>query len=231
MGFPLPFLFGLCRALFEDVEPVLSHRLQGYFPLDLLFLEKVVVVVAKKDVQPSMIDLDHLVGDLVDQVSVVSDQAEGPLKLLQGHFKNVEGWNIQVAGRFIHQEKIGGLEQHLGQNQPALFPPLRTETFFSTSSPLKRNVPSRDRRDVWVSSVEMESSSSKSCSPDGGGQIDAGRNRPGDILAQLHVSRSKARTPARILRRVDLPAPLGPTSATLSLGGAQDRSLVNNKVP
>src|SRR3990172_5234529 len=80
--------------------------------------------------EPSLIHLDDLRRDLINQMAVVSNQTDRSLKLFQGHFEDVSGRNIEMTGRLIEQQKIGGVEEHLCQNQPALLSSAQNRDLF-----------------------------------------------------------------------------------------------------
>ena len=46
---------------------------------------------------------------------------DNTLKMIQIIFQNGKGGNIQVIGRFIQNQHVGGFHQHPEQNQPPLF--------------------------------------------------------------------------------------------------------------
>ena len=77
-----------------------------------------------------MINLNHLVGDLIDQVAVVGDQADGSLKLLQSHFQDISRRDIEMAGGFVEEKKVGRFEKHLCQDQPTLLAPTQNRDLF-----------------------------------------------------------------------------------------------------
>ena len=88
--------------------------------LDLLFFIKIIVVISRIDMGDSLIDFDYFIGNFIDQVAVVSDEADRPLKLLQGHLQYISRGNVEMTGRFVKEKKIDRLKKHLCQNQTAL---------------------------------------------------------------------------------------------------------------
>ena len=68
----------------------------------------------------SLIDFDHLIGDLVDEMTVVGDKTDCSLKLFQGHLQNVSRSDIEMAGRLVQEKEIGRFKKHLCQDQSAL---------------------------------------------------------------------------------------------------------------
>src|SRR3990172_6655896 len=85
--------------------------------LNLLFFIKIIIVISRIDMGDSIIDFDYFSGDLIDQVAVVSDKADRPLKLLQGRLQYISRRNVEMTGRLVKKKKIGRPQKHLCQNQ------------------------------------------------------------------------------------------------------------------
>src|SRR4030042_3800638 len=97
-----------------------DHCPSLFVRLDLLFFIKIIIVVSRVNTGDSLIDFDDFIRDFIDQVAVVSDEADRPLKLLQGHLQYISRGNVAMAGRFVKEKEVGRLKKHLCQNQTAL---------------------------------------------------------------------------------------------------------------
>ena len=64
-------------------------------------------------------EYEQMVCKPVEEMSVVGDDDKCPVEFLQVFFKYVQGDNVKVVGRFIHDEHIGLLHQNGQQVQPA----------------------------------------------------------------------------------------------------------------
>ncbi len=82
-------------------------------------LDDVLVVAKRVARQLAVLQLDDLVADRADEGAIVRDQHERPLVLGEVGLEPLDGGEIEVVGRLVHQEEIGLSHQHLGQLQPA----------------------------------------------------------------------------------------------------------------
>ncbi len=92
------------------------HILLGLFRLGALFLVDVIVVISRIDVRNSTIYFDHFVGDLINEMAVVSNETDRSLKLLQSHLQNISRGDIEMARWFIQQKEVRRLKEHLCQD-------------------------------------------------------------------------------------------------------------------
>ena len=83
---------------------------------------QIAVVVAGEHRGPAAVDLDYLVGDLPYQRPVVGYETNGAVIVAQGIGEYFSGSDVEVVGRFVHQEQVTRLEEQLGQGHPRLFP-------------------------------------------------------------------------------------------------------------
>src|SRR5690606_32342940 len=59
--------------------------------------------------------------DIVEECTVVADQQQGALVIQQQFFEQFERFEIEVIGRFVEHQQVGGLTEQACQNQPVLF--------------------------------------------------------------------------------------------------------------
>ena len=68
----------------------------------------------------SFIDFNYFIGNLINQMAVVGDEADRTLKLFQCHLQNASRRDVEMAGRFVKEKKVGRSEEHLCKDQPTL---------------------------------------------------------------------------------------------------------------
>ncbi len=79
------------------------------------FAEEVVLVVAGVDVDAAVFDLEDAGGEAVDEVAVVRDEEDGAGELFDGVEEHVFGAHVEVVGRLVEQEEVGGRDEHAGE--------------------------------------------------------------------------------------------------------------------
>ena len=67
--------------------------------------------------QLALLDMHHMVDHGIEKVTVVGDQQQGAGIALQPAFQPENGIQIQVVGRLVQQQQVGGAHQRLGQVQ------------------------------------------------------------------------------------------------------------------
>ena len=80
-------------------------------------------VVALPRNPATAIEFQNVLGDVVQEVPVVCDGNHGPFVQLEVPFEPLHGFGIQVVGRFVQEQQVGLLQQHLAQRHPPPFPP------------------------------------------------------------------------------------------------------------
>ena len=60
-------------------------------------------------------------GDTVDEITVVADQQHGAIIIAKDVLQQVQRFNIQIVGRFIHDQQVRWFRHQLGQQQAGLF--------------------------------------------------------------------------------------------------------------
>ena len=66
-------------------------------------------------------ELVELVGEALEEVAVVGDDDEGTRILEEGILEDVLGVHVEVVGRLVEDEEVGGCEQQLGQCEAGFF--------------------------------------------------------------------------------------------------------------
>src|SRR5208337_1650574 len=117
---------GSCRRRWEWASVVslarrrtLSNEIrqpwQGKIDFLPLLTPQVIFVVAREGIHFAAADLEHPRGQLVDEVAVVGDEHDRAGILRQRFQQYVLGAQVEVVGRFIEEEEIGGAQQHSRQ--------------------------------------------------------------------------------------------------------------------
>ena len=63
---------------------------------------------------------DQAVGDLVEEVAVVADDQHGPLELVDRALERLAGPDVEVVGRLVHDQQVGGGGAEAGQGRLGL---------------------------------------------------------------------------------------------------------------
>ncbi|MEJ2704867.1 MAG: hypothetical protein P8Z79_20715 [Sedimentisphaerales bacterium] len=74
-----------------------------------------VVVVARPDAGLSVLDLDDLARDSIQQIAVVANDDRGPAVVGEEFFEPLGGLQVEVIRRLVEQEQVGLEHQNLGQ--------------------------------------------------------------------------------------------------------------------
>ena len=83
---------------------------------------QVAAVVALKSPQPTRIKTEQPIHGAIQKPAVVGDDHHATLKILKKVLQHRQGGHIQIVGRFIQQQHIGGADQQPTQMQPAPLP-------------------------------------------------------------------------------------------------------------
>ena len=87
-----------------------------------LRLAQVIIVIACVVVGGAGLDLNGALGDRADKVHVVADEDNRAGVTLQRADQCIDTRHVEVGGRLVEQQQIGGREQQLNQREAALFP-------------------------------------------------------------------------------------------------------------
>ena len=112
-----PFNFGVYE-IFERFLP-LALRVEVLF---LRFQEVAVISInAEKAVFVGAIKLDHVIGDIFEEVAVVADDYAGEGSVLQQRFEPFDSGEIEMIGGLVQKQNIRLLDESFG-NRQAFFP-------------------------------------------------------------------------------------------------------------
>ena len=158
---------------------------------------------------------------------VVADENQRALVLLERADQRVDGADVQVRRRLVHQQQVRRIEQQLDQREPALFAAAQHAVVLNTSSPRKRNEPSTVRA-VCSGTGFGDSSTLSSTVCLRIEHLDAMLREVTDPhivpeLARAGLERQHAR---ENFKSVDLPAPFGPTSTVRCPRSAEIQSAI-----
>ena len=64
---------------------------------------------------------DRAGDDVVEEASVMADEEEGALVFKETLFKQFDGFDVEVVGRFVKDEDVGRLNEELGQEEAGPF--------------------------------------------------------------------------------------------------------------
>src|SRR3546814_5791627 len=93
--------------------------MQGGLPLQVLAAELLeAIVVAGVGGELAVLHVDDAVHRAVQQAAVVGDQQESAGIALQKAFQPERGFEVEVVGRLVEQQQVGGLEQEGGESHP-----------------------------------------------------------------------------------------------------------------
>ena len=150
------------------------------------------------------------------------DQHHGALVFLQRHCQRLAHLQVQVVGGFVQQQQVGAQVRHQRQGQARLFAAGERRRSSQTrdrresrSRPGNRAVPVRWR---WPSDGARRCTCSRRRSPTSAVPADAAQSSPCAGPARHRASPPRSSSPASSFTRVDLPAPLRPSSAMRSPG-------------
>jgi hypothetical protein len=116
----LPRLAGLAGFLVELLFVDLGLLGLGCF---LALLPAPVLVAADVFFDRAVAREDPGAGDdVVEKRRVVADQQHGPLEVDQQLFEQFQRLAVQIVGRLVEDQEVGGLGEELGQQQPVAFP-------------------------------------------------------------------------------------------------------------
>ena len=90
---------------------------------DLLLRLEVVGVVPLEDRDAAVLDLDHVVRDVVEEVSIVRHHDDGARVLVDEDLEPLDRRRVEVVGRLIENEQVG-LRHELATQRDA--PPFTT---------------------------------------------------------------------------------------------------------
>jgi hypothetical protein len=77
----------------------------------------------------------------VEEEAVVADDHRATGEILQRRFQRLQGFHVQIVGRFVKQQHVAAGFQQLGHVDAVALPPDRRPTFFCWSPPLKLKAP------------------------------------------------------------------------------------------
>src|SRR5690606_33253804 len=64
-------------------------------------------------------ELQHLGDDGIQEGAIVRNDGVGPRVLGESALQDLLRMEVEVVGRFVEDEKVGRLQQHAGQGEPA----------------------------------------------------------------------------------------------------------------
>src|SRR5262249_20290766 len=91
--------------------------------LSLLARLAVARVVAEEDAQPAVAALDDAGRDTVKQADVVRGDYSRAREGAQGGLEHLARDDVEVVGRFVEQQEVGGAQQQPRDRQPRAFAP------------------------------------------------------------------------------------------------------------
>ena len=71
----------------------------------------------------SYYDLHHAGCQGIDKIAVMGDEDQRPLIPAKRIEKNLLGLKIEVVGRLVEEQQVGGTQQQNGQSQTVALPP------------------------------------------------------------------------------------------------------------
>ena len=75
-------------------------------------------------------DDKELVDDLIEEVAIVGDDEHGAVVGVEGGFEDFAGGHIQVVRRLIHEDGVGGVEDHFAHGDTGAFAAGEDADFF-----------------------------------------------------------------------------------------------------
>ena len=94
------------------VDLGVDHR----FLRELLFLlRQVLLEVARVGAQLAAVELDDAGGDAIEEAAVVGDDDDAALEVDQQLLEPLDGVEVEVVGRLVEQQHVGGRHQRLRQ--------------------------------------------------------------------------------------------------------------------
>ncbi len=96
--------------------------LQFFNPQGFFFIQQILIVIARVGHQLAAIEVDDARRHIADKGAVVRNKDNGAFKGFQEPFQPVDGFDIQVVGRFIEQQHARPADQRAAQRrftQPA----------------------------------------------------------------------------------------------------------------
>ena len=81
-----------------------------------LLAPEIVFVIAGKDFNPAIADLEDAGSQLVDEVAIMGDENHRAVVLLQRLQQHVFSAQIEVVGRLVEQQEVRRMQQHAGQS-------------------------------------------------------------------------------------------------------------------
>src|SRR5215472_10396230 len=67
--------------------------------------------------------MDNVVGQSANEINIMTDEDQSPLKLVEGVGQSVDAGHVQVRGRFIHEQKVRRIQQEFDQREATFFAP------------------------------------------------------------------------------------------------------------
>ena len=93
----------------------------GFLRQAFLLLRQPRSVVAFVGNAPAMIEFENPAGDVVEEVSIMSNNKYGAGIIAQVAFEPVHAFGVEMVGRFVEQQQVGRIEQQPAQRDAALF--------------------------------------------------------------------------------------------------------------
>jgi hypothetical protein len=84
------------------------------------FLEEV-VVTARVGVDLPCVDVEHAVGEFAEEVDIVRDEDQRAFVGFQRQDKRLDGQDVEVGRRLVHEEKVRGIHQKLHEVETGFF--------------------------------------------------------------------------------------------------------------
>ena len=115
------------RSPKPPVAPNVGSLLSGSLLRDVFHVDVKQVLLVGPDVALPLRDglvIAHpdLLSDLVDQAEVVADEHEAAVELLDCLREGVDGLDVEMVGRLVEEEHVGGRHAEHGQDNAALLP-------------------------------------------------------------------------------------------------------------
>ena len=119
------------------IRKLFPRRQGGTFGGGAGFVE-VVLVIPRIRGEVTGTDVEDGGGHGADEVNIVANEDQGALVLAEGGDEGIDGADIQMGGRFIHQEKVGRVEQEFDEGEAGFFTTAENADRFKNIVPTKQ---------------------------------------------------------------------------------------------
>jgi hypothetical protein len=83
------------------------------------FTDQEGIVIAIPVAQVAAVEFDDAGGEAAEEGAVMGDEEEGPAIAQEKGFQPGDGIEVEMVGRFIEEDDIGGAEEGMGEKDPA----------------------------------------------------------------------------------------------------------------